>query len=473
MQRVYHEPIDIFDRHLYEKGSLVLHMLRHILGDEQWWKAIHHYTAKHAQGAVTTPDLQRAIEEATGRNVDRFFDQWVYGGGHPEYKVSWSWDAAAQLATLSVAQQQQTDGSTALFSMPVVIDFRCGDEWREFRVTVDRQEQAFHFPLPSRPELVRFDPGNHILKTLDFEKPVDELAHQLAHDPDVMGRVQAARALGKKGGPAAIAALAGAAADDSAFWGVRAEAATALGSTRAEAALAALVTLTSVAHPKARRAVAGALGEFRHDERAADALLALLDRDASYFVEAQAAKSLGRTLSARAYDAIAQAFVKDSYNEVIRVMACQGLAELRDERALDFLLGWTPYGRPQQVRSAAIAALATLAERFPDRKRGIVERIIELLDDPWLRARLSAVDALGKLGDATALGPLDAYAARELDGRGVRMAREAMASIREGRSRDDASKQLRDDLDKAAKDNRELRDRLDKLEAAMKPAGDS
>ena len=47
VHNVYNEPIDLFDRHLYEKGSLVLHMIRTVLGDDLWRKAIHYYVDKH------------------------------------------------------------------------------------------------------------------------------------------------------------------------------------------------------------------------------------------------------------------------------------------------------------------------------------------------------------------------------------------------------------------------------------------
>ena len=87
---VYHEPIDVFDRHLYEKGGCVLHMLRTELGDARFWKAIRHYVAKHAGGSVETRDLARAVDEATGWNADRFFEQWVFKAGHPELKVEYS-----------------------------------------------------------------------------------------------------------------------------------------------------------------------------------------------------------------------------------------------------------------------------------------------------------------------------------------------------------------------------------------------
>src|SRR5262249_33424926 len=186
---LYQDPIELFDRHLYQKGGLVLHMLRSALGDRLFWKAMQHYCVKHYGQSVITSDLQRAIEETTGRNLDWFFDQWIYKAGHPELSVEYRWDEEAKLAHVTVKQTQDTktivgtDGfATPLFRLPVVIDFESAGQRQEFPVTIDAAQQTFHCPLPSRPQMMRFDPGNWILKTLDFRPPKDWLLYQLQHD---------------------------------------------------------------------------------------------------------------------------------------------------------------------------------------------------------------------------------------------------------------------------------------------------
>ena len=63
---------------------------------------------------------------------------------------------------------------------------------------VEEAQQTFYFPLEARPLSVRFDQGGWLLKTLDFERPAEMLRYQLRHDPDVLGRIEAAEALGKK-----------------------------------------------------------------------------------------------------------------------------------------------------------------------------------------------------------------------------------------------------------------------------------
>jgi aminopeptidase N len=161
---------ELYDRHVYEKGSLVLHMLRTLVGDEPFWRALHTYTRGHQWGEVITADFERAVEAATGRSLARFFEQWVYKAGHPEFKVTYAWDDAQKLARVGVSQTQQTSETTALFATPVDIAFMVpasdavtADDadaqttLETFRVTVDEANQTFYFPLVRRPLSVRFD----------------------------------------------------------------------------------------------------------------------------------------------------------------------------------------------------------------------------------------------------------------------------------------------------------------------------
>src|SRR6185295_2139009 len=103
------------------------------------------------------------------------------------------------------------------------------------------------------------------------------------------------------------------------FWGVAVQAAGALSEIKGPAARDALIECLSVAHPKARRAGARALGNFKTDAGAATALMRLLEKgDASYFVEAEAAKALGRTRDPRAWDVLVAVRERPSYLAVIR-----------------------------------------------------------------------------------------------------------------------------------------------------------
>ena len=456
---VYNQPVDLFDRHLYEKGGLVLHMLRSVLGEALFWKAMAHYCHACRGKSVTTEDLQRSIEESTGKNLDWFFHQWVYMGGHPDLKVTYTWDEESGTAQLAVSQTQTPSDLTPLFRAPVDVVFVTPAGSHSRRITISEAQQTFHFAMEEKPVMVSFDPGYWCLKTLEFSRPKEMMQYQLQHDEDVIGRVNAAQDLGKAGSPDCIQALKDAVLNDG-FWGVQAEAARALGRTRAEPAMRALIECTSVAHPKARRAVASALGEFK-EQAALEALTPMLERDDSYFVEAEAARSIARTEQLGAFELVSAALGRPSVNEVVTVMAFAGLGALRDERAIPLAREWAVYGRPSRAREAALACLGKLGEG----KRDVVEFLADFVSDPWLRARISAIGALEELKDDKAISSLSRAIQGEPDGRVVRRCREAIAAIRKGRDRSDDAKKLREDLEKLQEENRKLKDRLDKLEA--------
>ena len=156
----YRTPIELFDRHLYEKGSLVLHMLRRVSGDDLFFKSLNLYCTRHRGANVITQDLQHAFEDTTGRNLDFFFDQWVYKEGHPEIEVSSAFDDKKKLLSVTVKQTHKTgDTIVSAFSFPVTIALMDaqGLETRH-RVEIKDREQVFHFVMDKAPKAVRFDP---------------------------------------------------------------------------------------------------------------------------------------------------------------------------------------------------------------------------------------------------------------------------------------------------------------------------
>src|SRR5581483_10472525 len=162
--------------HLYEKGAAVLHMLRGELGEARFWRAMRRYVADNAGRSVETIDFIRAIEDATGRNMRGFFDQWVFRGGHPKLSVAVSYDERRRVATIAIDQKQGIDDQNPAFEFDVDVAF---DE-RTIRVRVERAHETIAVPLDSRPALVRFDPGAHILADVSYEFGVDFAAAALA-----------------------------------------------------------------------------------------------------------------------------------------------------------------------------------------------------------------------------------------------------------------------------------------------------
>ena len=454
----YDAPLDLFDRHLYEKGGLVLHALRTELGDALFWRGIRTYLARHARGVVETRDLQRAMEEVSGRSLGRFFEQWVHKPGHPEMEVELSWDKG--VLTVATRQTQATsDGVPACFELPLDLDFGDGDGHvvrRQVRVT--EKQQSFALPAPGRPAFVVVDPEMRIVGEVRLKVPADMLREQLAKAPTARGRWLAAQALARVDDPPAIEALARTLGDEREFWGTRAECAAALGRMRARECFEALRNARQTAHPKVRRAVIEALGSFRTTE-AMEAIKPYALRDDSYLVEGEAARALGRTRQPAAFDTLVDLLERPSWFDVVRAGAIDGMAALRDDRAVPHLSARVRYGHPQRARRAAILALPKIAS---DRKsREALELLLED-GDPILR--IDAVRALGDLGDGKARAALRERLDVDLDPRVRRRIREVIRDLAEPKR---VADQLRDDLEKLQGEHMELKARLAKLEAAL------
>jgi aminopeptidase N len=461
--RQYDEPIHLFDAHLYEKGGRVVHMLRHELGDTAFWRAIAHYAKKHAHGSVETRDLARAIEEATGRNVDELLDRWIARPGHPELEGRWEWDEERKLGTLRIAQKQPITGDAPPFKFSAAVRFEIDGHERDERVTVSEAIHAFEVRLPARPTQVIFDPGDVVLKSIRLDKNPVLWRRQLAAARLAIDRVAAARALGHLPDPAGIAALTAALQGD-AFWGVRAAAARALGQTRRDDARDALVGAMDDKHPRVRRAVAAALGEFLGDDLAARALADRLRRgDPSYFVEAEAALALGRSRAAEALLLLPTLLDRPSYQDVIRSRAIEGLGKSGDERAFPIIREAWRGSAPWVTRRAIVAALADLA-----RGTGIVRAAREFIEtrlsDRDFRVRGEAASALARLGAIEAVAALRNARAAELDGRARRRIEDAIRDLESGTRPSEEIRHLHDEVERLRAETAKLRERLDRLQ---------
>jgi aminopeptidase N len=175
----YDSPLDLFDRHLYEKGGLVLHMLRTELGDEMFWEGVGLYLTRNALSIVETRDLQRALEEVSGRSLGRFFEQWVYRPGHPEVEATLSWEKGVLKVVLK-QQQATTDGVPAVFEFPLHLDVADAAGTRREKVLVAQKTETFAIPCPTRPSFVVVDPDARILGEVHVKAPNDMLRAQLA-----------------------------------------------------------------------------------------------------------------------------------------------------------------------------------------------------------------------------------------------------------------------------------------------------
>ncbi len=468
--RVYHSPIDIFDRHLYEKGACVLHHLRGELGDEGLRAAVRRYLEAHALGPVETVDLARAVFEATGRDVSAFLRRWVERAGHPDLKVGVEVDAAASTLTLSLEQTQS--GRAFAFDLEVDLVQPIAATVQRARLRLPLKKKVERFTLPftgPAPDRVVVDPRGLPTATFDLGGvPEPMLAAILEKEDGLFPRVRAADALAGKGGRVAVQAL-GKALVSNAHWGLRLRVARALGkvgTTEARRALEAGLAATTDA--KVRAGICEGLGKLLGDRAAADTLAGVLQGDRTPIVEAAAARALGATRAQGAKEALAKALLsRDSWNDVVRAGCLGGLAALRDPAGMELARVWLHEGKDEGTRAAAARTIGALAEVTGVAGRAAALTLLEpRLDDPQLRVRLATIDALAACGDPRAIPLLERAARRDVDGRARRHAREASRALRD-QGDGTKSARLRDDVDRLRDEGRQLRDRLEKVEALL------
>ncbi|HEU0176809.1 MAG TPA: M1 family aminopeptidase [Blastocatellia bacterium] len=435
---------DLMDRHAYEKGACVLDMLRLELGDNAFFRTLAHYLSKHEFRNAETNDFKVAIEEATGQNLHWFFDQWLYGPGHPEMEVAYEWRREQNLLKLSVkqlqgqlqGQVQGTEDGTRVFRFPVEIEIVTvepdevieAERRASYQVVVEKAEQDFYFPCETKPRMVLFDKGHRVFKVMRFEKSAQELIFQLTRAEEAMDRARAARELSVFKGEDTASALREVLLGDD-FYGVRMAAAVSLGEIGsggasatlpdaraalpgARAALLDAYRLTKDSH--VRRACVWALGNFK-DEETVDTLGEALGKDESYYVAVAAARALAHIGGDKPYDILCASISRTSWQEVIAASIFHGFAQAKEIRAVELAIDHSKYGVRAPIRVAAVACLGALGKELNKEKKDdrVVDHLIEMLKDKAVRARLGAVKALGKIGNKRALLPLREAQRRE------------------------------------------------------------
>jgi aminopeptidase N len=458
---VYKHPDDLFDRHTYEKGACTLHMLRNLIGDGMFRKAVKSYVERFSHRNAETDDFRKCVEEVSGISLQQFFEQFLFKPGHLELKVEFEFDHSSKVATLKMAQTQPTDNGTPIYRFPIDVNIATEGGKKQYTFNVDSKEASFHVMLDSDPLWFSVDPGNKLLKRIEVKASKQMLIEQLKNGSTVE-RIHAAKALTAFSSDDVIDALKEQMfADD--FWGVSAQCAKTLSDMKTDAAYKALLDALKIRHPKARRAVVKAVGEFKKPD-SAPMLQPLLENDESYFVQSEAATSLGKSTSKEVFSTLLKALRIRSFNEVIASGALSGLGELKDEIASHVLIEQSRLGKHNRIREAATLTLG----KFAKNNDKIIDHLKQLLKDPWFKVRISAMKAFVEAQEAKAIPDIEWVAKNDIDPRVRRVAEESVISIRESVQVPKEVTQMREEVDRLKAQNLELVQRLDKLERELK-----
>jgi hypothetical protein len=164
----------------YNKGAMVLHMLRWKLGDTQFYQAINNYLedATLAFGYAKTEDLQSHLEAVSGMDLTEFFNDWIYGQGYPSYQLAWSDQGSGVRIELS---QTTSHASVPFFEMPVPV--LVSGNGQEMMLTLDHNinGQIFEIELPFTVTSVSLDPDQWLIsKNNTVVLPVEWLDFKLS-----------------------------------------------------------------------------------------------------------------------------------------------------------------------------------------------------------------------------------------------------------------------------------------------------
>lgn len=184
----YADQEDMFDRHSYDKGGRILHMLRDHLGDEIFFTALRHYLNTHAYTSVEVHDLRLAFEEVSGEDLNWFFNQWFFASGHPKLEVTHRYDSGK----LYIQTRQVQDLSKSpLYYLPVVLEIWEGNQKSEYLLEIDDVENEWIMEMASKPDLLLIDPENKLLMEVEHPKSEGEWLFQAEHADNFLMRYEA------------------------------------------------------------------------------------------------------------------------------------------------------------------------------------------------------------------------------------------------------------------------------------------
>ena len=160
----------IFDFNLtYEKGAMLLRMLRRTLGDSSFFKGIRQYIDDPLlrYRFARTADLQRNLENVSGKNLAAFFNQWFYGKGYPSFNVQWNWQDNNIYLQID---ETTSDASVSCFTTPLQLRFVSANNQKDVVISIDKSRSKLALPLAFKPDSILIDPEQYLVSKNNVSK---------------------------------------------------------------------------------------------------------------------------------------------------------------------------------------------------------------------------------------------------------------------------------------------------------------
>ena len=319
----YENPGQNFDSHTYPKGACVLHLLRFIIGDDTFFRTLSTFLHQYEFQAVSTQDFMKCVKEVSGRNMDWFFNQFLYSPGHPVFEINKNWNEEKKTLTLKIEQTQDKWENVPIYTIPVNIGIYMAGEKRIEKVWLNKKTESFEFRLDTEPLMVTFDEGNNLLKEWTFSKSEEELLYQVKND-DVPGRLWAIDELKTYGSSKKTwDTWSGLAVNDK-FWAVREAAIRNLSEFQRTGYKDLFLNACLDSSSKVRAAAVKSLGEFK-DPTMIARFKNIFETDESYLVMAEALNAIGKCGNKSYIKFLTEAAKVKSHRDMVKKAAEQAM----------------------------------------------------------------------------------------------------------------------------------------------------
>ena len=162
----------------------MLHTLRWIVGDEAFFESVYNFIndADLTFGYARSIDFIRHVEQASGLDLDYFFDDWLYGSGYPNYRIAWEILSANE--TKVTIHQSQSDNSVEFYELPLPIRIQNGSQVQDFVLNQEYDGQEFLLATDFEPDTLLLDADLWILKGEEVNYQVQPLADMVSVFPN-------------------------------------------------------------------------------------------------------------------------------------------------------------------------------------------------------------------------------------------------------------------------------------------------
>ena len=476
---------DVYDDHTYPGGAWRWHMVRRILGDSFWWKTLQFYLTENRHKAVEVIDFIKAAEKVTGKNLREFFDDWIFRAGYPKIKFTYEYNKDSKVAILKAEQKQaikktkddkeekdiQQIDYDNLFSLTFDISWLDKqNNWHTIQTTIPKASvSSLSFSADSEPKTIYINSNLGVLMDVELDLGTDMNKALAEYGPDALCRTLAIKALINKDLEKEFSFIVS--IIDKEF-------------TKCLKAYRLMLTeLSETNSPQVKKLLVDwlmkytnepsrlallilALGNKFEGQDVADTLLPLLQHKNTRII-ALAVRYLGNSQSPSVTKVLYDYLDKSSFNDAYAIAASFSLGVLREptEEIVLKLIATAENSKYHfQTRQNALSGIARHANLInPGLKEKVIPKIEALLYDPSIYIRMESIRTLSSLKSHSSRPVIESIIGQFSVGVQANVRRILDKYAKEDPLEKEVN-QLRKEVKDIAKQNKELLEKLTKIE---------